>query len=238
LGYCSDMSVAREGFLRQAVWVSVLLAVGAALVVRAPAAKPDTGTLTGKITLVRLPVGSAVNGFDDVVVYLEDAPTTGKMPRGPFRIIQRNKTFEPKVTVVPRGERVEFPNEDKLQHNVFSLAPEAKFDLGLYRRGESRTVKFDKPGVVPIFCNIHPQMAAYVVVVDNPFFARPRDGRFSLKGIRPGTYTAVAWFPHGKALRQQVKVMAGATTRIELLLTEQRGAQRHQNKHGKTYSRY
>jgi len=233
------MFASREGLVRPAVWLALLLAAGGGLIAGAPAAaKRETGNVAGKVTLVRLPVGSAVSGYDDVVVYLDDAPATGKMPKGPFRIVQRNKTFEPKVTVVPRGEAVEFPNEDKLQHNVFSLSPEATFDLGLYKRGESRTVSFEKPGIVPIFCNIHPQMAAYVVVVQNAFFARPRDGRFTLHGVPRGTYTAVAWFPHGKPQRQQIKVTAGATARVELQLNEQRGAERHSNKQGKTYARY
>jgi len=233
------MSSSPEGRVRPALWLALLLAASGALIAGAPAAaKPETGTVAGKVTLVRLPVGSAVSGYDDVVVYLEDAPPSGKMHKGPFRIVQRNKTFEPKVAVVPRGEAVDFPNEDKLQHNVFSLAPEATFDLGLYKRGESRTVSFEKPGIVPIFCNIHPQMAAYVVVVKNPFYARLRDGRFTLHGVPPGTYTVVAWFPHGKPQRQQIKVTPGATARLDLQLNEQRGAERHANKQGKTYSRY
>lgn len=211
----------------------------AVLLLIAGRALGEGGTIEGTVTQVKIGVGSQVDGFAATLVYLEDAPAAGKTPEGPFVVIQAEKTFSPTELVVPVGASVEFPNKDNYFHNVFSTAPGNSFDLGLYKAGASRSVKFTKPGLVPIFCNIHPQMIGYVLVVTNPFFTHPdEDGRFRLTGVPPGTYHLTAWFPFGGAVRTEVKVDAGRTSEVKMTLRERSGAERHRNKDGLPYSHY
>ena len=95
------------------------------------------------------------------------------------RLVQKNKSFEPHVLVVPVGSSVEFPNRDPFFHNVFSLFEGKRFDLGLYEAGSTRNVVFDKPGISYIFCNIHSEMSAVVIAVEQPLlrdFRRKADG--------------------------------------------------------------
>src|SRR5918995_4834565 len=104
------------------------------------------------------------------------------------------KQFSPHVLVVPVGSTVTFPNHDPFNHNVFSLSEENPFDLGLYSRGETRSARFDRAGIVRIYCNVHAQMSALVVVRDNPYFVQPSgDGTFSIPAVPPGTYVVHVW---------------------------------------------
>ncbi len=107
---------------------------------------------------------------------------------------QKNKAFEPHLLVVTRGSTVEFPNQDPWFHNVFSLFNGKRFDLGLYEAGSSRTVHFDREGVSYIFCNIHPEMSAVVVVLGSDHFAIPgKLGDFSIAEVPPGRYILHVW---------------------------------------------
>ncbi len=214
----------------------VLLALLAGV---ASAEPPGSGSITGKVNVVKLSVGSRIGGPADVLVYLEGAPAVAPPPPGPFAITQVDKAFEPEVLVVPVGAPVSFPNMDELFHNVFSSAPGNTFDLGLYKSGASRSMVFKKPGIVPIFCNIHPTMVAYIVVVTNEFHTYPgTGGEFVLPGVPPGRYTLVAWSPTGKGDREVVVVESGRAARVELTVRERAGAQQHRNKDGKPYSHY
>ncbi|HYN42094.1 MAG TPA: hypothetical protein VE129_09980, partial [Thermoanaerobaculia bacterium] len=120
------------------------------------------GEVRVKVTVIgsdgkSLPAADAVAWFPGL---------RGPAPAAPPRMSSRDKRFEPRVLAVPRGSAVTFPNYDKIFHNVFSLSEGSPFDLGLYRNGAARTTSFETPGVVRVYCNIHPQMAAYVVVLD------------------------------------------------------------------------
>ncbi len=186
-----------------------------------------SGDVAGEVAVVRRAAGSRVQGPQDAVVYLENAPAVGAMPRGPFVVEQVGKAFDPAVLVVPVGATVEFPNHDIYHHNIFSLSPAKKFDLGLYEPGATRSVTFDRPGVVSIYCNIHPQMLGYILVVSNPFFTRAAsNGSFVLRGVPAGTYRLVAWFPFGPAAREEVRVTAGQRTRVRLVVRERADAAR------------
>ena len=130
------------------------------------------------------------------VVYLETAP------RGAFdnpeptraRMDQRNETFVPHILAVTSGTVVDFPNNDSTYHNVFSLSKARKFDLGRYARGRSKSVRFDQPGIVRVFCDIHSHMSAFVLVFSHPYFATTdTDGRYRIDNIPPGSYNVVAW---------------------------------------------
>ena len=130
------------------------------------------------------------------VVYLETAPRGAfeEDPPARFRMDQRNETFVPHVLAVAAGTVVDFPNNDSTYHNVFSLSKAKRFDLGRYPRGRSKAVRFDQPGIVRVFCDIHSHMSAFVLVFSHPYFATTdTDGRYQIDAIRPGTYTVTAW---------------------------------------------
>jgi plastocyanin len=120
---------------------------------------------------------------------------------------QRNLDFNPRVLAIRVGTTVEFPNSDKVFHNVFSFRDGKKFDLGMYPVGTSKPIVFDKPGLSRIFCNIHPHMAAYVMAVDTPYFAvSDESGAFTISGVPPGSYTYHAWRSGGQTLSGSVTV--------------------------------
>ena len=123
----------------------------------------------------------------------------------PYAVAQQNIAFNPFVLVVPVGSSVNFPNKDNVRHHVYSFSPVKKFELKLYGRDESRSVTFDKPGIVAVGCNIHDQMIAYVVVVDTPFAAKTgADGTVTLRGVPPGPASLVVWQPFMKTVKNQV----------------------------------
>jgi plastocyanin len=130
------------------------------------------------------------------VVYLETAPRgafeTRDEPRA--RIDQRDETFVPHVLGIVAGTTVDFPNNDLTYHNVFSLSKTKTFDLGRYAAGKSKAVRFDRPGIVRVFCDIHSHMSAFILVFAHRFFAVTDDeGRYRIENVPPGTYTVIAW---------------------------------------------
>ena len=139
----------------------------AAMTIRLLAGPAAADTLAGTVT-TKTRAGTSPA---PAVVYAE--PLAGAAPARPgsFSIAQKNKTFVPRVLGVPVGSTVAFPNDDAIFHNVFSLVPGNSFDLGLYRAGASKARRFGTAGVVRVFCNIHPQMAAFVVVAPTPYVA-------------------------------------------------------------------
>ena len=123
-----------------------------------------------------------------------EAPTALPIPSSKLQLVQKNKSFEPHILVVPLGSNVEFPNRDPFFHNVFSLFEGKRFDLGLYEAGTSRMVRFDRPGISYIFCNIHPEMSAVIVTLSTPYYAvSAADGSINLHEIPPGTYEMHVW---------------------------------------------
>jgi plastocyanin len=130
------------------------------------------------------------------VVYLESAPSPAfeELAAGHALMDQRNETFYPHVLAITVGTVVDFPNSDSTYHNVFSLSKAKHFDLGRYAKGKSKSVIFDKPGVVRVFCDIHSHMSAFVLVFNHPFFATTdTDGRYRIDNLPPGTYSVAAW---------------------------------------------
>ena len=130
------------------------------------------------------------------VVYLDPAPRPAFDPgdQRRARMDQRNETFEPHVLAIVAGTVVDFPNNDKTYHNVFSLSKTRSFDLGRYAAGRSKSVRFDTPGIVRVFCDIHSHMSAFILVFAHRYFSvTDEQGRYRLDNVPPGTYTAFAW---------------------------------------------
>jgi len=153
------------------------------------------------------------------------------------RIASRSKRFEPRITAVPAGTTVDFPNLDGIFHNVFSLSPGATFDLGLYRNGASRTMTFDNPGLVRVYCNIHPQMAAYLLVIDGTIWAQTgSDGNAVLAGVAAGRAVVRAWDEKGGDYQGTVDVTAGKPASLSIALDGSSWREApHTNKYGKKY---
>jgi plastocyanin len=159
-------------------------------VVTPPERRPATADLG-------FPAARDLTGIRRAVVYLESAPAAALDAREPARarMDQRNETFVPHMLAVDAGTVVDFPNNDSTYHNVFSLSKTKRFDLGRYARGRSKAVRFDRPGVVRVFCDIHSHMSAFVLVFSHPFYATTDDeGRYRIDDIPPGTYTVAAWY--------------------------------------------
>ena len=153
-----------------------------------------------------------------VVVYLRDARPTRVAPTR-VSIVQRGETFIPRVVAVTVGSEVEFPNDDPIYHNVFSLSRAKNFNLGRYPRGATRSVRFDKPGVVKVFCEIHSHMSATVMVFDHPWFAVPgEDGRFGLPGVPQGEQQITAWHERLGDTTIKVHVELGRPTTADFVL--------------------
>jgi plastocyanin len=143
------------------------------------------------------------------VVWLEGA-TAPRATGARVVLEQRNLTFSPRVLAVPVGTTVDFPNRDRVFHNVFSFHDGKRFDLGMYPVGTVRRVTFGEPGLSRIFCNIHPNMAAYIMAVDSPYFGvSDAAGRFAIAGVPPGTYKYRAWRAGAATLAGTVAVDAG-----------------------------
>jgi plastocyanin len=199
-------------------------------------------TVSGRVTTY----GETAASSASAVVWLTPVVQAGgdATPVGPMHAVlrQKNKSFEPHLLVVTKGSSVDFPNLDPWFHNVFSLFNGKKFDLGLYEAGTSRTVHFDREGVSYIFCNIHPEMSAVVVVVSSPYFAViGKDGEFSISGTPPGKYTLRVWSENALP-----ETLAGLTRTVEvsgtvysvgtLRVRESETAKtQHKNKYGRDY---
>lgn len=156
--------------------------------------------VTGTVVLVKHPGGPKGTDNANAVVSLRPVDDIVRpMAPGKFEIRQKHKRFEPSVLAIPVGSVVAFPNLDPFFHNVFSLYNGKKFDLGLYEAGASRSVTFDHPGVCYVFCNIHPEMAAAVIVLDTPYYAvTARTGEFRIGAVPSGRYLLNIWHQRGK----------------------------------------
>jgi plastocyanin len=157
------------------------------------------------------------------------------------RLVQRNKSFEPHVLVVPVGSVVEFPNRDPFFHNVFSLFEGKRFDLGLYEAGTTRDVVFDKPGISYIFCNIHSEMSAVVIAVSSPYYGTSDPhGRVTIPHVPPGRYTLRIWYEEAlpeelNKLTREVNISEEASSLGAMRLPATSMPQSHQNMYGHDY---
>jgi plastocyanin len=211
-----------------------ILALGG-LVVASLASAVREAEVSGRVTMLEKE-DSPGDDVGQAVVWLSGPPA---QPRPPTKteIGTSGKEFSPHVLVVPVGSTVSFPNHDPFNHNVFSLSEENPFDLGLYGRDEVRSVRFDRPGLVRVYCNVHAQMSALVLVRDTPWYTQPgSDGSFTLAPVPPGSYILHAWHERAPEVTRPLEVPAGGAEPLAVEL-DARGFQfnPHLNKHGQPY---
>ena len=201
-------------------------------------------TLSARIAVVDREHNTDSPHAENVVVWLTpiDAQVSAlPVAKQSLRLTQHNKSFEPHVLVVPVGSVVEFPNRDPFFHNVFSLFEGKKFDLGLYEAGSARNVSFDRKGISYIFCNIHAEMSAVVVVLDTPYFGiSNRKGELVIPNVPPGRYTMRIWHETAlldalNAMTREIRITENSSTLGILQVRTGPSGGEHKNKYGMDY---
>ena len=189
--------------------------------------------------------GQRVKDSSKAVLWLTPvgAPVTPPQQTQIPQLVQKNKSFQPSLLVIPAGGKVEFPNHDPFFHNVFSLFEGKRFDLGLYESGTTRFVQFDKPGISFIFCNIHSEMSAVVIAVASPYYAiSDTRGDLTIPDVPPGRYQ-LQLFHSGvapdalRAMTREITIAPGQTTLGTFTLAESDVSVQHKNKYGREYDR-
>jgi plastocyanin len=196
----------------------------------------SAGTVKGRVELIEKG-GRRATDLSDVVLYLEGLRARPRPARATMTM--KGKSFVPRVLVVQVGDSVDFPNEDPIFHNAFSVSGDNRFDLSLYKRPKVGSWTFSKPGVVRVFCNIHPQMSAVVVVRDNPYFVKAAfDGSFAIPDVPAGRLVLKGWNERVAEAGSR-EVVVPATGDVEVSLTLDASAFKkvpHKKKDGKDYS--
>jgi plastocyanin len=200
-------------------------------IVRASQGPLGGGTVRGRVTVPDMAVvaprpsvsglmGSSHIPVDRrrVVVFLESTAVLTSYPKtaGHARMDQRDEQFVPRLLAITTGSTVEFPNNDTTFHNVFSLSRPKSFDLGRYPPGRNGAIRFDRPGIVAVFCDIHSHMSAYILVFDHPFFAvSDTSGRYAIRDIPAGTYGLGVWSELGQAKTRRITIAADSTVEAD-----------------------
>ena len=190
------------------------------------------GRVTGKITVTD---ANGTPAVPDVIVYVvgfaERATTSGPAAT----IAQKGRTFVPDLVAITVGQSVRFPNGDPFLHNVFSQSPARKFDLGSFKKGESKEKQFPTAGVVDVYCNIHPEMAATILVLPNRLYTHVMaGGSFAIDHVPPGTWRVFAYTRRAlRPVSAPVTVGSGDVT-VNFALVRG-GEPEHLNKYGETY---
>jgi len=201
------------------------------------AGKASQAAIPGTVVWLT-PVASGGSGGEASAAMLIPPAT----PAANLRLVQKNKSFEPHILVVPAGSLVEFPNRDPFFHNVFSLFEGKRFDLGLYEAGTSRMVRFDRPGISYIFCNIHPEMSAVVITLATPLYAiATKDGQLSLTGVPYGHYILHFWsegmgLENAQLVTREITIGENTSSLGVIRVPEVNGQRMaHKNKYGRDY---
>ena len=218
----------------KSLWLAVVLALPAA-------ARAQGGTVTGDI-VIRERNGEQPRDLASAVVYLEVPGRVVRDGADPSllggSIEMKGREFLPHVRPVLAGTEVAFPNKDPFSHNVFSNSELGPFDLGLYRRGATRATDFGRPGVYPIYCNIHSKMVSFVVASPTPWVTRPSaDGRFVLAGVPEGSYVLHVWHERAGEVERDVTVTRSGSSEVRVELDGRAFvAGPHLNKFGRPYA--
>jgi plastocyanin len=191
------------------------------------------GTIEGRVVVPMQPARRRAERYFDAtapaatprvqsipaVVFIRGTVEGGQRRVAAMRLAQRDTAFTPAVLVVPVGSTVEFPNQDDFFHNVFSYSSPKRFDLGRYPRGESKSVRFDEPGIVRIYCEVHESMRSAVIVTENPYYAVVADnGNFAIDDVPAGSHVLEIWHSDHDVRTMTVEVEAGRTTTLTIEL--------------------
>jgi len=218
--------------MRGIAWLAGLLTIFAGIAEAQGAAV----AVSGRVTLLERS-NKPSRDLGNTVVWLEG--TAPRVTPGRFDVVISEKTYVPRVLVVPAGSTVAFPNHDPFSHNVFSVSDSNAFDLGLFARGETKQTALRHAGLVRIFCNVHPRMVAYAVVTRSPHAALAgSDGSFRLDGVAPGRYRLHLWHERVPGdTAQEIVVPAAGLANLAFTL-DARGYrwQQHKNKTGQDYT--
>src|SRR6266542_1265839 len=220
---------------RTMCWTALLLGVCCVAGWQGGEAQGRGARVAGRVTILQKH-GKPATDLGAAVLYLEAGAALAARPVT-VEIAINDKDFVPRVVAVPVGSTVRFANHDPFDHNVFSASEPDPFDLGEYGRGETRGFTFTSPGLVRIFCNVHPRMVAFAQVLATAYYTQPAvDGSFAVDGVPPGEYTLHAWHERSPEITQAVTVGAAHTTLPDIRL-DARGFRwtPHKNKHGKDY---
>jgi len=236
-------------------WAALLWASAVGLHAQA-AAQPNSTVVRGRVEVIGASAAHPRHAktpetkVPETVVWLtpmatpgDDAPAIPVVtPAQNLRLVQKNKSFEPHILVVPAGSMVEFPNRDPFFHNVFSLFEGKKFDLGLYEAGTTRMVRFDRAGISYIFCNIHPEMSAVVITLATPLYAISNaEGQVSLPNVPYGRYMLHIWSEgmgpeNAQPLTREITITDSSSTLGVIRVPEANGPRMaHKNKYGRDY---
>lgn len=201
----ANKTIRRKNYI-QLIFTGIFLLL-ISFLITGPASAAD---LSGKV----IPQG--LRTAEGIFVYVVKAEVPEDALKQKYVMDQRQLTFIPHILPIMVGAEVDFPNNDQVGHNVFSLSSIKKFNLGSYKTGLSKTMKFDKPGVVEIRCDVHQEMNAYILVLKNPYFAvTDKDGQFTISGLAPGEYQVKTWHPKLKSSKKKVEITKSNDLKIE-----------------------
>lgn len=173
------------------------------------------GTIEGRV------FSAGMAAQSDFVISVEDVQGVFPAPKEVVVMDQQRLRFVPHVLAIQVGTTVEFPNNDPVSHNVFSISPAKRFNLGLYVRGAKRQITFDHPGVVELLCNVHLEMSAYILVLKNPYFGYVGpDGVYRIKGVPPGRYRLRSWSEKRPVEERVVQAPQTGSVIIDFLIDE------------------
>ena len=221
------------------VGAGMSVTAGALVVWSVAAAVPAVaqGAVAGRISITEKS-GEKTSDFANTIIYLEPKTSAAKTSPGKAQMAINGRNFAPRVRVVTTGSTIDFPNQDPFTHNVFSTTPGSSFDLGSYGSGKGKSNEFKKPGAIPIYCNVHAKMTAYVVVVGTPWYTQAgNDGRWEIPKVPAGKYTMTAWHERSAPSVSEVDVPAAGLASLETKLDASGYKEvAHKDKLGKDYS--
>ena len=182
------------------------------------------GLLTGDLVLAETIAGRVHRAgpaadLSNFVIWVDDIGGSFRTPAAPAVVNQRDLRFAPHVLAIQVGTTVNFPNADPVSHNVFSISEAKRFNLGLYGRDVIRRLTFDKPGVVELLCNVHLEMSAFIVVIENPYFAQPTaDGSYWISGVPAGRHRLRCWHERLRVQEQVVDVSERGAVAVDFFI--------------------
>ncbi len=224
-----------KSYLIRAALLGIALSPPA--IAQAQTAESLTSTISGKVSILDSE-GNRIADRSNVVIFIDGMANTDSDAResNPHLMSHQNRLFTPEVLPILKGERLDFYNDDDIFHNVFSLSTANKFDLGIYPSGTSKLVAFPTPGLVKIYCNIHPDMVSTILVLNNGFFAKTdAEGNFEIKNVPDGILTLRVWHEFSDEFQRSITVESSGQLDIPIELIETKKRISHRNKFGMPY---